>query len=457
MPRPIPCLLLLSLGCAPAKVPGADTAPGDSPAMDSAETGPDSAPADPTPTETGETGEAADDWAPPEVDPYDLPDGARTVDIEIDPAAMARLDADPYHADDERGTFTDDDGVVHEVDLHYRGAYALASVMAYYDLRNWKVKFDSDDPYLDRREWNFNYEPHFRAQLAFDLLRFAGVAVPEAEHVVLKVNGEYQGVYLQYSDPDNKAWLSDWFGDDDGDLYKAAYDLPGEPQCFADLTWLGDSDADYVCHYTKKTNDDEAPEDVAALRAFLDDLNHLSDDEFADWAGTAVNVDSLISYLVVSNFMANWDSYPQRPKNYWIYEDRRSARMVFVPWDLDGTFNPSVDGTYNKMGTTASVLYNLSSSDYAPVHENEGTERPLVRRLFAVEGVQETYLARYAELSETILSEAYLSDRLSALEDQLEPYASSTDQGRMASEESSVRMFIAQRTANVATELDALR
>lgn len=450
--------LLLALGCA---APVTSAGPADPIQRDSADR--DTARGDTARGDTaaGDTGALEEvpgsEWSAPVYDPYALPDGVRTVDIEIDAEAMARLDADPFHAPDERGVFVDDDGVRHEVDLSYRGAYALLSVMRSYDLRNWKVKFDADDPYLDRREWNFNYEPHLRQKLAYDLLRFAGVAVPEAEHVVLRLNGVYQGVYLQYADPDNKAWLYDSFGDDDGDLYKAAYDLPYEPQCFADLTWLGDEDSAYACHYTKKTNDEEAPDDVAVLRAFLDDLNHLPDDEFAAWVEGAVDVESLLSYLAVSNFIAQWDSYPQRPKNYWLYEDRHAGRMAFIPWDLDNTFSPSIDGTYNKMGATAPVLYNLVESDYAPVHAEEGTERPLVRRLFAREEVQEAYLARYAVLSESILSQAYLDDRLTALHEIVGPYASATDQGRMASAREDMRTFLSLRAARVAEELEAMR
>lgn len=440
-----PLLVLLLLACAdPVKIGVLS-----SESTDTGHTGsPPDTSADPAP-DTGAPLESVPgvDWSRPEVDPDALPAEVRTVNLRIDADALARLDADPFHAPDEAGVFVDEDGVEHAVDLSYRGAYALLNVMRSYDLRNWKVKFAEDDPYQDRREWNFNYEPHFSAQMSWDLMRFAGVAVPEAEHVVLQVNGEYQGVYLQYADPDNKAWLQDWFGDDEGDLYKAAYDLPYEPQYFALLDWLGDEDADYLYHYTKKTNDEANPEDVAVLRAFLDDLNHLDDDAFAAWVEGAVDVDSLINYLVVSNFVSNWDSYPQRPKNYWLYEDRRSGRMVYIPWDLDNTFSPYVDSTFNKMGTGADPLYNLIESEYAPVNEGEGTDRPLVRRLFADEAIQERYLARYAELSETILSEDYLNTRLSALHDQLLPYASATDQSRMESAKDAMESFIDMRTS----------
>lgn len=101
-------------------------------------------------------------------------------------------------------------------------------------------------------------------------------------------------------------------------------------------------------------------------------------------------------------------------------------------------------------------MYNLVESDYAPVHDIEGTERPLVRRLFAREEVVAAYLARYAELSETILSEAYLQDRLSALHGLLAPEASATDRGRLESAQRDVENFISLRTAHVSAELDAL-
>ena len=421
------------------------------------------------PTDTGQVGDTAIDvvseedtvietvpggWEPPEYDTDAVPDGVRTINIEIDAAAMARLDADPWGADDERGVFVDDTGTRHAVDLNYRGAYALLSVMSYYDLRNWKVKFDAEDPHRGRREWNFNYEPHFRQKLAYDLFRFAGVAVPGAEHVVLKVNGEYQGIYLEYEDPDNSGWLQEQFGDEDGDLYKAAYDLPDEPQCFALLTWLGESDDEHRCHYTRKSGaGDEGEYD--ALIGFLDDLNHLSDDAFSAWIEESVDVDRLISYLVVSNFIANWDSYPQRPKNFWLYTDRRAGVMVYIPWDLDGTFSPDIDSTFNQMGATAPVLYNLVASDYSPVHEPEGTERPLVRRLFSIESHRQAYLDRYAALSGTILSADYLSARLTALTEIVAPHASATDRSRMDAYTTSIQSFIEARTAFVAADLAA--
>ncbi|GDX79909.1 hypothetical protein LBMAG42_17200 [Deltaproteobacteria bacterium] len=441
-------LLVLLLACSPAN-------PSPGRALDSAGEGT----AEPLPGDSAADNDhdtAAEPWTLPTYDASALPDGVPVVEITLTAAAMSRLDADPFHAADEAGSFTDGEGVVHDVWLNYRGAYQLQGVIAYYDLRNWKVKFAEGDEYSGHRVWNFNYEPHLRAQLAYELLRFAGVAVPSARHVSLRVNGALAGTYLQYEDPDNKSWLAEQFGDDDGDLYKGAYDLPGEPQCFADLTWLGPEDADYACHYAKHTNDNVAPDDFAVLRAFVTALNDTPDADFPAWAEANIDVDRLLTSLAITNFVAQWDSYPQRPKNYWLYQDVRAARMVLIPWDLDNTFSPNVDGSYNQMGTTASVLYDLEANDYEAPNEGEGTERPLARRVIAQPEYRAAYLDRYRELTTTLLTDDWLDDRVQRLSAQLEPELSRTDAGRLESANAEVERFVHARTAFVREELAGL-
>lgn len=441
--------MFLAVACTQTQRIG--TAPGAA-VDDTSDQGPEALPGD-----TAAAGDTAElPWEAPTHDADALPSGVPTVEITIGVGAMAKLDANPFHADDEAGWFTDGDGVVREVFLNYRGAYQLQSVMSYYDLRNWKVKFAEGDEYQGHRVWNFNYEPHFRQQLGYDLLRFAGVAVPSTQHVMLVVNGEPVGTYLQYEDPDNKTWLWQQFGDDGGDLYKGAYDLPGEPQCFADLTWLGSEDADYLCHYAKHTNDNVAPNDMVVLRAFITQLNDTTDDEFAAWAEVNIDIDRLLSYVVVTNFVAQWDSYPQRPKNYWLYQNPKAANMVLVPWDLDNTFSADVDCCYNQMGATASVFYDLLANDYEAPNEGEGTERPLVRRVIAQPAFRAVYVARYRELSETLLNDTWLDDRRERLTAQLDPELSRTDRQRLEAANAAMERFVHARTAFVADELSGL-
>ncbi len=413
-------------------------------------------------------------WIPKTADSEELPDGVSEVEILISDEARASLEAAPFYGDDVKGTFVDEGGKAYaEVDLNFRGAYALGSLLDNDPIgrRNWKVKFSSEDKYRNLREWNFTFEPHLRQKLAYDLMKFSGVKVPSAEHVLLKVNGDPQGLYLRYEDPDNKDWLFEKFGSDEGDLYKAALDLPaseGEPEkkYFADTTYLGDKDADYLYHYNKKTNhkDPLIADDFSVIREFLDGLNHTSDDELAPWIAAHFEVDAFLKYLVVSNFISNWDGFPQRSKNFWLYENRRDGRMVFIPWDMDATFQTWVDD-FNQMGPEAPVLFSLESLDYRPIHEQEGTDRPLAFRLFADEEFERAYIAKYRALLETLLSASYLETRVDALDALVSPHLSdeatssfweATERSDYEGALSDLRDFISARVRSVTEQLGEL-
>jgi spore coat protein H len=353
----------------------------------------------------------------PEFDADELPNEIPTLQIEIDADAQASLDEDPWNAEDVLGTFIDENGTRYEgIELNYRGAYALQTlVSAGNGERNWKVKLTDDAPYLGRKEWNFNREPHLRQKLAYDLMRFAGVRVPSAEHVQLVVNGKNFGLYLRYEDPDNKSWLKDMFGSAAGDLYKAATDQPNEQKHFALLTKLGASDEDYFLHYNKKLNNEGAAEtDYSELRTFIDGLNDTGDSALQDWFERNLDTSKFINYLVVSNFISNWDSYPQRPKNYWLYHSPVTQRWIYVPWDMDATFQREPNSLH-PMGDRASIFHEFDEFEGNDPDTDEGSERPLVRRLMQLPKYRQAYVARYLELRGTILNLAYLSARTSEL------------------------------------------
>ncbi|MGC4070309.1 MAG: CotH kinase family protein [Polyangiaceae bacterium] len=276
-----------------------------------------------------------------QVDLNAIPTSVPSLELEVNSTDLAKLEADPYDAPDVIGALVQGSERFDPIDVNYRGAYALQTLMkSGRSQRNWKLKFAKDHKYEGRREWNFNYEPHVRQKLAYDLMRFAGVKVPSAMHVRLAVNGGTPSVYLRYEDPDNKDFLSDKFGDDSGDLFKAAYDVPNEPRYFATLEYLGDNDADYEMHYRKMTNNDDPVKatDYSSLRGFLKGINQTSDGEFETFVRQNFDTEKFIGYLVVANFMSHWDSYPQRPKNFWLYQIPASGKWVFIPWDMDATF-----------------------------------------------------------------------------------------------------------------------
>lgn len=386
-----------------------------------------------------------------------IPSALPRYELELTEAARAQLDAAPWDAGDVAGSFTDGDHTF-DVELNYRGAYALLNLVeAGSNTRNWKVKFSKDDPFHARREWNFNRETHLRHKLAYDLMRASGVHVPSAEYVLLTVNGEDHGMYLRYEDPDNKAWVSEQFGSDAGDLFKAAYDVPNEPKRFALLTVLGASDEDYFLHYNKKlNNNDAAASDFGNLRQFIEPLNTIPDDEFEAWLPEHFDVESFTSYLVVANFISNWDSYPQRPKNYWLYQGPLSGRWFYVPWDMDATFqtHPS---SLAPMGPEASLFHSFDHFEpEQPNSDEEGTERPLVRRMLSVRSFRDAYVQRYRELRQTVLNEEFLGARIDQLTALCEGHVSAEDFAEVSTQNEDIREYVQRRVTSVTEQLEEL-
>lgn len=385
-----------------------------------------------------------------------LPSDVPAVNIEISEEARALLEANPWNAEDVIGTFVDGNGTRYEgIELNYRGAYQIVNLMREGSRRNWKVKVTDDLKYLGHREWNFNSELHLRQKLTLDLMAFAGVACPSARHVRLAVNGEDQGLYLQYEDPDNKSWLKDHFGSAAGDLYKAAHDIPNEEAYFAPLTYLGETHEDYFLHYNKKLNDNgDAATDFTNLVAFIRGLNETPDAELLGWFDQSFDTERFINYLVVANFSSNWDGYPYRPKNYWLYQSPVTTRWVYLPWDLDHTFE-TMQYSLMPMGPYVGVFYDFDYHE-GPENPGEGTERPLVRRLMAVPELRQRYIDRYRELLGGILSVDYLHNRIRALDEQIRPYAGGEDAEVLAENTQDMLDFVSIRHDHVRAELDGL-
>jgi spore coat protein CotH len=384
-----------------------------------------------------------------------LPADVPTLRLSISSQDTAKLEAAPYADEFVPARFEDAHGKTYlDLQVHYRGAYALKNLMeGGAPQRNWKLKFSKANQYLNRREWNLNFEPSIKQELAYDLMRFAGVRAPTARHVQLVVNDEHMGLYLEYVDPDDGGFIKEQFGDATGDLYKAATDVPGEPRAFASLEVLGPADANYARHYSKKRNKDGTTDtDFSRLRAFLDALNGTPDPEFPAFIESNFDVEKLISYLVVWNYIGHWDGYPQRPKNFWLLDIPAAKRWVLLPWDLDATFELS--GYHmNTMLASAPLFHQFDQFSAYDGWSEEGTERPLVRRTLSIPRYREAYVKRYREALTSFLARDALLERVEGLHALLADVANSSDLEALEESTAQVRGFIDERDAAIRAEL----
>jgi spore coat protein H len=181
-------------------------------------------------------------------------------------------------------------------------------------------------------------------KLAYDLMHFAGVPASHVCFVELWIDFTdddqppiFWGVYTMIERVDRK-FLANRFGQDskDGNLYKANHALRGP----MDLIYYGDRIEDYPTQnglyaYGKATNEEEADYgDILDLIYLIDGVQYDTPDAFAEALEQAFDVDSFLRYWAVVVALANWDSYPYTGNNYYLFNNRQTAKFVWIPWDL---------------------------------------------------------------------------------------------------------------------------
>lgn len=392
------------------------------------------------------------------------------VNIVIATDSINVLEANPFTADDVHGKFIADSGsvpvsqTIDPVELNYRGAYALLELINdsknTLKRRNWKVKTPKNQQYMNRRELNFNYQNHVREFMADYLMNKAKVPLAQSRYVLLSVNGVSHGLYLQIEDVDNKNFLLETFGDKGGDLYKSAYDSPADPnnRYWADFSYLGPNDSDYFYHYDKKTNNDgDAETDYSSIREFTEMVNLTSDEDFEVTLKNNFAWENFIRYLVVGNFISNWDGYPQRPKNSWLYQNPADNKWNFIPWDLDATFNPWEVGTIlglNMMGQYCSIFYYMDEYEpYQPGDGSETKERPLVWRMMKVPFFRNYYVEEYKKALNTYLSESMINDVLDSISSVIKLNESNSKWSSFATTVTETKTFVRNKTNAVKNEI----
>lgn len=142
------------------------------------------------------------------------------------------------------------------------------------------------------------------------------------------------------------------------------------------------------------TKTDITDEDKDRLIASLKSLNENSDIE------DVVNVDEVIRYFVVHNFVCNFDSYTgSMIHNYYLYEE--DGQFSMIPWDYNLAFGGFSAGGGGGDSATQMVNYPIDT----PVSGGTVDSRPMLAWIFA----DESYTELYHTYFDTFVSEYFES------------------------------------------------
>ncbi|MCH7471397.1 CotH kinase family protein [bacterium] len=201
-----------------------------------------------------------------------------------------------------------------------------------YPKKSWKVKLDKLNQYphpvwgYETKTMNLNaeYIDHslMREKLSYDLMQDIGVLAPRARFIHLRVNDEYQGLYVDVENPRTK-WLSHFGVNDQGSLYKAHKNYMN----------LLPTPEDYDGPFEKELREEEPFDDLAT---FILALNTWTPSTLYQQYNAWLDMDRFLKWIVANSLISQSDNMFH---NYYLYNDELgSGKWIVIPWDHDLTW-----------------------------------------------------------------------------------------------------------------------
>ena len=139
-------------------------------------------------------------------------------------------------------------------------------------------------------------------------------------------------------------------------------------------------------------------------------LKKLSNGEDLD---STVDIDAVIRYFVVHNFVVNFDSYTgSMIHNYYLYEN--DGQMQMIPWD----YNLAFGGFQSMGGATSLVNYPIDS----PVSGGNASDRPMIAWIFNNEEYTQLYHKCFSQFITSYFDSGYFAEMIDNVNAMISPY-----------------------------------
>ena len=258
-----------------------------------------------------------------------------------------------------------------------------------------------DDTYLS--EW-----------ICSEMFREAGVPAARAAHAVVELNGRPLGFYVLLESV-NQEFLARYFKNPHGNVYGQSSN--------ADITeplerMGGNENTNGVDLRALAAVCREA--DVERLRVRLSEV---------------LDLERFLSFMAMEAMLGHWDGYTRNVKNYIVYHDLDTDKMVFIPHDLDQI---------------------LRSTNEPIIPRAKGT---VARAILRVPDFRERYRKRFAELFTNVFEAPILIQRIDDRAALLASQLRASNRGlaaELVQETQSLKSRILSRAQNLTMQLRQL-
>lgn len=316
------------------------------------------------------------------------------IDIEVDDIVSYLKAGEEEYV---RADITIDGEKISDVGFRIKGNNSRRLISEYGLIRySFKIEFDHyemrDYHGLDKfsLDASFQDNSYMKTYLAYDMFSVLDVPTPLVSYVWLKINGQDFGLYLAIEEME-EAFLRRNYGNDHGALYKPDYRYIDDGNRDLYLIYKDDDIESYPNIFDHAKVAVDKSDKVRVIKA-LEVLSSGQD------LASVIDIDEVVSYFAVSNFLLNWDSYVgYTGHNYYLYEE--DGKLSILPWDYNLAFGTYALGMSDPI-RDANVLINYPID--TPCTGDVMLKRPLYHE------VMKEYLALMYEKA-TVLIDEYFS------------------------------------------------
>lgn len=185
--------------------------------------------------------------------------------------------------------------------------------------------------------------------------------------------------------------------------------VPGQMAMGSDDVLLKyiDDELDSYSNIFENAKTDITDSDKERLISSLENLSSGEDLE------NTVDIESVIRYFVVHNFVLNFDSYTGGMiHNYYLYEE--DGQMEMIPWD----YNLAFGGFESAGGAKSLANYPIDS----PVSGGSAEDRPMLAWIFADEEYTGLYHQYFAEFISDYFDSGKFTEMMDSVKSMISPY-----------------------------------
>ncbi len=211
-----------------------------------------------------------------------------------------------------------------------------------------------------------------------------------------------------------------------------------------------DDDTDSYSNIFDNAKTTASGKDKARLIEALKDLSEGIENSDTELIESAVNVDEVLRYMVVHNFVVNGDSYTgSMIHNYYLYE--KNGLLSMIPWDYNLAF-----GSFQGNDATSAVNDPIDT----PLSITEGdTDRPMFSWITSCDEYKEMYHEYYSEFLEQFYESGYLENLIDSVHDMIAEYVEKDPTKFCSVEEfetavETIKSFVSLRCQSIKGQLD---